>query len=268
MGFLSKLKSYFWSLSFLKHLGLILLVYGSVVGGLMYYLESATKHGEKIEVPNLIGKNIRSIDALLMGQELSYEVLDSIYAPEFKQGTIISQDPSPTDSTNVYVKSGRTIRLRLSKKSRLVEMPDLIHKSERFAQSVLKNRGFQSSISYKPTTEANGAVMEQLYKGKSIQAGKKIPIGSKIRLVVGKNQVGAPIQIPNLSGLTINDVKNRLSSTSSLNLFTVFQNCQNAADSAQAKVISQSPEYIEGLLSPSNSTITVILSLESDQKAP
>jgi beta-lactam-binding protein with PASTA domain len=138
-------------------------------------------------------------------------------------------------------------------------MPNLLDRSERFALSVLKNRGLKYKITYKPTSEANGAVLDHKYNGHSIKEGTRVPVGATIHLIVGRNEVGAPVQIPNLGGLTISEVKVRLSGMSSLNLFETYLNCTNAADSSSARVSSQSPEYIEGVLSPSNTTVTIIL---------
>lgn len=259
MEFLTKLKNFILTKHFVKHVGLIILTYIIVVGGMVLILDSMTNHGQKIKVPALFGKNVKNIAALMEENDLQYEILDSIYDPSKPEGTILSQDPRPTDSTNVFVKEGRIIRLRVSKKTRLVEMPSLIDKSQRFAESVLKNRGLKYSITYETTTEADGAVLNQKYKGRTIKEGTRIPIGSTIYLVVGKNQGGEPVQIPDLNCLTISEVKERLSSMSSITLFESYINCQNAADSASAKVTSQTPEFIEGVLSPAGSTVTILL---------
>lgn len=259
MELLKKLKAFVLSVYFLKNIGLIILIHLIVIGGLILYLNTKTSHGEKISVPSLYGKNVNSIEGIVAESGLQYEVLDSIYAPDKPAGTIISQDPRPSDSTDVFVKEGRIIRLRVSKKSRLVEMPSLIDKSQRFAESVLKNRGLKYTITFESTREADGAVLGQKFKGKDIQDGTKIPIGSTISLIVGRNLGGVPVQIPDLSCLTINEVRERLSPMGSLTIFESYRDCPTAADSASAKVVSQNPEFIEGTLSPAGSTITILL---------
>jgi beta-lactam-binding protein with PASTA domain len=257
MEFLTKLKNFIFTKHFLKHFGLLILAYFVIVGGTIFYLDSRTNHGQKIAVPSLVGKNARSIKALIEENDLTYEVLDSIYAPNQPEGTILSQDPRPTDSTNVFVKEGRIIRIRVSKRSRLVEMPSLIDKSQRFAESVLKNRGLKYSISFETTRESDGAVLNQRYKGREIKEGSRIPIGSIISLTVGRNQGGEAMQVPDLFGLTINEAKARLSGMSSLSLFPVYSGCNTTEDSLSARITSQTPEYIEGVLSPAGTTITV-----------
>ena len=259
MDLLKKLKAFVLSIYFVKNLGLILLVHLLVIGGLILYLNTKTSHGEKISVPSLYGKNVNTIQGIVAESGLRYEILDSIYAPDKPAGTIISQDPRPSDSTDVFVKADRIIRVRVSKKSRLVEMPSLIDKSQRFAESVLKNRGLKYTITYESTREADGAVLGQKFKGRNIEDGTKIPIGSTISLIVGRNLGGEPIQIPDLKCLTINEARERLSSMGSVTLFESYRDCLNASDSASAKIVSQNPEFIEGTLSPAGSTITILL---------
>jgi beta-lactam-binding protein with PASTA domain len=138
-------------------------------------------------------------------------------------------------------------------------MPSLIDKSQRFAESVLKNRGLKYTIVYETTREADGAVLNQKYKGSAIKEGTRIPIGSTVQLVVGKNQAGEPVQIPDLACLTINEVKSRLAELSSITIFESYSGCNNAEDSLNARVMSQTPEFIDGVLSPAGSTITILL---------
>jgi beta-lactam-binding protein with PASTA domain len=189
--------------------------------------------------------------------DLKLELLDSVYRPDLPSGTIVSQDPAPTSKSMVSVKSGRIIRVQVSKKTRLVEMPYLVDRSQRFAESVLKNRGLKFRVQYKPSSEANGAVLKQMYNGTEIKQGRRIPIGSTITIVVGRSESGAPVQIPDLNGLTISEATSRLRSLS-LGIFVgVCDGCTNGSDSSAATVYSQSPEYMEGMTVPSGTTVTV-----------
>lgn len=257
MELIKKIRVFVWSKHFLKHFGLVVLTYLVVVVFVIFYLDSYTNHGQKIEVPNLIGKNVNSIKKIIEERDLEFEILDSIYSPKKPEGTILDQDPLATSKSMVYVKEGRIIRVRVSKKTRLVEMPNLLDKSIRFAESVLENRGLDCIIEYKPSSEADGAVLEQKYKGAKIKGGQKIPIGSKVVLIVGRNEGGEPVQIPNLYGLTISEAKMRLSEISSLMFNLNCPDCMNSEDSSNARIESQSPEFIEGVLSPAGTTVTI-----------
>jgi eukaryotic-like serine/threonine-protein kinase len=256
MEFLQKLRRFIWSRHFLKHTGLILLTYIVVVGGTVMILDAYTNHGQKILVPNLTGMKAEAARTRLEELDLKMELLDSIYRPDLPVGTIVSQDPTATVRSGVSVKEGRIVRVQISKNTRLVEMPSLIDKSQRFAESVLKNRGLKYRVQYKQTSESNGAVLKQLFKGMEIREGSRIPIGSTITIVVGRNEGGEPIQLPDLNGLTISEARGRL--TGSLSLFiATCEGCTNGQDSSAAWVISQSPEYLEGVMVPAGTTITI-----------
>jgi beta-lactam-binding protein with PASTA domain len=257
MNFLQKVKNLILSKIFLRSLGVIIVVYIVVVGFTMFYLDSYTNHGEKITVPNLKGKNIKTIQPLMAELNLDFDVLDSIYDPELAAGTIIDQDPRPTELSEVFVKEGRTIRLRVSKRNRVVEMPDLVDKSQRFAESVLENRGLKVKVSYRNSTEANGAVLQQLYHGKEVKEGMKLAIGSIIQLIVGRNEGGMPVDVPNLYGLTIQEAKIRLGEMYSISLFPVCADCRTSADSIQARVNSQTPAFGHGSRMSPGGTIAV-----------
>ncbi len=260
MEFLKKFGRYFLTMHFLKVAGIILLVHVIIVGGTILYLDSFTNHGEKIEVPNLVGMNVRNVSELLAEKDLKFEVVDKVYDPKLAEGTIMVQDPAPTSKSQVFVKSERTIRVRISKRTQLVEMPSLIDKSERFATTILKNRGLRYKISYKNSPEANGAVIEQRFKGSRIKLGTKIPIGSIVQLVVGRFEGGVPVDVIDLYGLTISEAKERLSIHPGIILFPVCQECASAQDSATARITSQSPEYWKGsepCLMPSVGTVSV-----------
>jgi beta-lactam-binding protein with PASTA domain len=262
MEWYSKIKSFVWSKHFLKHFGLVALTYLFIVTITVFYLDSYTNHGQRIDVPNLIGKNVNVVKSQLEDLELQYEVLDSIYDPSKPEGTIMDQDPDPTSLSLVPVKEGRIIRLRVSKRSRLVEMPSLVDKSERFAESILDNRGLKCRIEYRPTNEANGAVLEQLYKGVPVREGTKVPIGATIVLIVGQNDAGEPVEIPDLYGLSLAEARDLLQQIGEFSLIPVCADCMSAEDSLAARIQSQSPEYIEGITIPSRSTITVYATKE------
>ncbi|MEJ6583491.1 MAG: PASTA domain-containing protein [Crocinitomicaceae bacterium] len=257
MILLKKIGNFIWSKRFLVNFGLILLAY--IIGGLILSqcLSYSTNNSQKLEVPNLIGKNQNNLASLMADSELLYEVLDSIYDPSKVAGTIMEQDPLPTAKSNIYVKEGRTIKLRVSKRTLLVEMPDLVDKSQRFAEGILRNREFRYKLDYQPSKEAHGAVIEQLYKGKRIAAGQKIPIGSKVVLIVGRNEVGTIQPLPNLYGLTISEARMRVRNMLNMEFIVVCPSCITAADSSIARVTSQSPEFDEEGVVMSGASVSV-----------
>lgn len=257
MEVLKKLGNYIWSWNFAKHFGLIVIVYVLGIFILKGCLSYSTSHGEKIEVPNLIGKNQNNLKNLLAESGLEYAVLDSIYDPSKVEGTVLAQDPEASKFTDVYVKSTHVVKVRVSKRTQLVEMPNLVDKSQRFAASVLKNRGFRCKLEYRPSLEAHGAVLQQMYKNKPVKSGTKLPIGSLIKLVVGRGEAGVPQDLPDLFGLTIEEAKARVAGMSNMELQVVCDGCKTKSDSLAARVETQSPEFSEGARVASGTTISI-----------
>lgn len=243
MGFFKKFGRYFLTRHFLKVAGIIILIHVIVIGSTIYYLDSFTNHGEKIEIPKLVGMNVQDVSVMLEEQGLKFEIIDRVYDPKLAEGTIIGQDPEETGKSQIYIKSGRTIGIRVSKRTSLVEMPALVDKSERFATTVLKNRGLRYKISYKNTPESSGAVIEQRYKGKRVNKGTKLPIGSMVQVIVGRYEGGEPILVVDLWGLTISEARERLSVHPGINFFPVCAECVTAEDSLRARIVAQSPEF-------------------------
>ena len=130
MDLLKKLGNFVWSKAFLINFASLILLYIIMFLSLKSCLDTRTNHGQKLDVPNLIGKNSNNLKSLMAGTKLNHVVLDSIYDPTMVVGTIVEQDPEPTSISKVYVKEGRTIKLMVTKKTMLVEMPGLVDKSQ------------------------------------------------------------------------------------------------------------------------------------------
>lgn len=241
-----KIKHFILTKHFVKHLGLVILFYLVIVFATVIYLDLATNHGEKIVVPNFVGMNVEEAKKKMEELDLQYQILDSIYDPKSPEGTVVEQLVEPTSVSKTHVKSGRIIGLRLTKRTQLVEMPSLVHKQLQFAESILEQRGLRFSIQYRATSEANGSVLDQLYRGRRIKEGDHIPIGAIVTLIVGQNDQGEPIAIPNFVGLTMADAKYIMDTLGVTSYNFVCPDCATSQDSIAAIIFSQTPEFIEG----------------------
>lgn len=259
MNFFRNVFQFIFSKRFLIHLGLLLMVYLIIIIGTIYYLDGKTNHGQKLEVQNYLGKNIHDVIKELETIDATYEIVDSIYDAKLPSGTILYQRPLPTEESQVYVKRGRKLFFRVSKNTKLLELPLLTDKSERYAAAILNNMGVKYIIKYVPSTEAVGAVLEQRYKDKGMVENQRIPINSTITLYVGQSYEKAEIQVPDFSCLTINEINNRLPNYAGLRVYDNYVNCFTKEDSLRARVVFQNPTYEEGKLIPGISTITVTL---------
>ncbi len=251
---------------FLLHFGGSILSVFLVFWLTSWYLDSTTKHGEDnyIAVPNLYGKHMDDIDGILAEKGLQLEISDSIYDDNKAKGSVILQKPGPTDSTNLYVKEGRTIYVTVVAKSpKMVSMPLLVSKSKRHAEGICKIIGLNVKYKYVPDPDRDW-VKEQRYKGKVINEKTRIKKGEIIELYIGQGEGGGLEPVPELTGLTIDQANSRLGNVS-LGLFVgSCEGCMNKKDSSLAIIYRQSPEG-GGELS-AGGEITVWASTDPDRK--
>ncbi|MDD3330709.1 MAG: PASTA domain-containing protein [Bacteroidales bacterium] len=153
---------------------------------IMLGLRFFTHHGKEYEVPDFSDYNIEQIERYAKDSnqyDFQLTINDSVFEPTKKGGIVISQDPQ----AGMNVKKGRKIYLTLSMLvPPQVEMPNLIDLSLRQAVNMLESNDLTlGQVIYKESKYPN-AVLEQRYKGRIIQEGKKVPYQSKITLIVGK----------------------------------------------------------------------------------
>lgn len=198
-----------------------------------------THNGQSIEVPDLSGMQLEEAEKLLKQKGFRIETVDSVYEvpPEMKNvdlGAVVEQNPRAGEQVKVNRRFYLVIK---SSVPPMVDMPDLIDLSLRQAIGTLEAKGLKFGKSeVKPGLPP---VMKQLYKGKSIAPGTKIPKGSVIDVWVGSGGSDVRVGVPNLYGMTRNEAIKTLS-TSNLNIGAeIFTTA--VRDSFKVKVIRQSP---------------------------
>jgi len=167
-------------LNLLLSLGLLALIIFLLFKGLGMY----TNHSQSIEVPDMVGmdvkeakKRIEAIGGKLIQVDSLYEVPENIDR-DIKRGGVIMQNPKPHDK----VKKGRRFYLIVrSFGVPMVEMPNLVDLSVHQAISIIQSRGLV--LGNKDIAD-DLPVSRQLYKGRQIDPGIKIPKGSIITLEV------------------------------------------------------------------------------------
>ncbi|MES2780374.1 MAG: PASTA domain-containing protein, partial [Bacteroidota bacterium] len=147
-----------------------------------------------------------------------------------------------------------------SNKAPLVNLPNLIDVSLRQAQVMLQSVGLKvGKLIYRPDIAQN-VVLEQLYGNHTIAAGTKIPKGSTIDLVLGDGLGQGDVSLPDLTGMTLEEARNLLAS-STLNVGSVvYQGV--VTDSTSAKVYRQTPGFAEGVMVGSGQAIDLFLKQE------
>ncbi|MDP1727502.1 MAG: PASTA domain-containing protein [Bacteroidota bacterium] len=218
-------------------------------------LSGYTRHGQSLTLPNLKGLKIEDAESVLRQKHLRYIITDTVFFENMPKLSVVEQNPIP----NSKVKEGRIIYLSINSDAiAMVEMPNLMNGSTlRYAETVLNGLGLKvGEVTYKPDIAQN-AILDQLWRGQSIQPNTKIPKGASIDLVVGDGSGGALVPMPNLMGLTLLDATNVLQA-SLLQLGNVLYEGP-IKDSTRAIIKRQNPPFTEGSNLRSGEIIDVIL---------
>lgn len=170
-------------LKFWLNIILMILVIVAVPVGTLYMLDSFTHHGEKIEVPNVVGKSLYEAEDMLKERDLMAMVIDSIYDKRAPKGAVLEQSPKPGNE----VKGGRVVYLTINFFGEpMVELPDVVgHGSMREAVALLQSLGFKLTPAQSVMGRPKDLVIGVKQGGREVRAGQVIPRERPLTLVVG-----------------------------------------------------------------------------------
>jgi len=227
------------SRKFLMHLLLAIILIVALVFLTLQGLKLYTRHGQSNPVPDFYGLNQTEAKETAKQYELRIEIVDSLYVDDAVPGAIVDQLPK----AGSRVKEDRTIFLSInSTQPEQVILPQLTDVSFRQAKVLIENSGLEiGNISYRPS-EYNDLVLEIQKDSEELFAGQKLPKGSSVDLIVGREQGNQATDLPNLLGLTIPEAKETLIDAR-LNTGVIIydESILSAEDSTSAMVWKQQP---------------------------
>lgn len=202
-----------------------------------FSLDWITHHGKTEKVPNITGQNIVAATKMLEAKGFDVEVVDSVFIDSTARLAVVKQSPE-ADAT---VKAGRTVYLTINRAvAPDVEMPSLNGFSIKSAELMLQSLQLKlGDTTYRPDFARN-TVLEQLYQGKIIKPGTKIPMGSTIDFVLASGPGALDLDVPNLVGMTVADALNTLQSLH-LNVGPIIARAP-VTDTLTSFVVDQSPK--------------------------
>ncbi|WP_435579724.1 PASTA domain-containing protein [Gilvibacter sp.] len=169
--------------TFLKQLGIALLVTVALVFLLLFYLRISTNHDQRIQVPDLAKMTLDEANSALSELELRWEILDTTnYNPEYPKQSIIEQLPK----AGSMVKENRTIYLTVNRSDyRSLPIPNVVGRTRRQAEPTLISMGFKiGKVSYRPYI-AKDEVLQLRHNGELIEPGVLLQKTAVIDLVLG-----------------------------------------------------------------------------------
>ena len=237
------LKNFILSRVFLKHFGLAMAIFVSVLMILLLWLNIYTRHGQTRVVPSFIGLTVEEAEELSARNRFRFVVTDSVYTNTVAGGAIAEQNPSAGHS----VKKHRKISVVINAfNPEMAIVPRLVGMSLRQAHATLTTAGFETGTrSFIPDISVD-FVLKQMHNGREIVPGDTLQKGATIDLVLGNGLSSRRTYIPNLIGLNLEQAMNVIIA-SSLNLGTYVcdNTIQTALDTLAAFVFKQNPEFNE-----------------------
>ena len=143
-------------------------------------------------------------------------------------------------------------------------MPDLHDISYRQAETTLRGMGLvvDTIYDYEPSAYRD-LVLEVKSNGVTIQPGEKVPVGTKVRLVVGFGRGTEQVEVPSVIGLTLQDARSLLLSRR-LTIGAV-QYDEPAEEGVKQYIYRQTPNAGEQLLE--GETVALRLSADIEKAA-
>jgi beta-lactam-binding protein with PASTA domain len=165
------------------------------------------------------------------------------------------------------VKHGRTIFFTIcATKPEQVAMPKLTDISFRQALNLMMSFGLNiGNVDYIPSEFPNLVLGQKLY-GKPVKEGTLVNKGANIDLTVGQNRFGEQTEIPNLTGVRL-DQAYELIAVSYLNVGAVIydNSFESGADSAAARIWQQRPEPVPGDMIEQGKSIDLWLTVDEEK---
>jgi beta-lactam-binding protein with PASTA domain len=177
-----KSNRFFW----LNLIAMVAVVIASIFG-VLEWLDSYTRHGESILVPNVKGLPLQQAKEEMIQKDLEVLVVDSNYVKEMPAGSVLEQNPDGDSK----VKKGRTVYLIINTNSiPKVTIPDIIDNSSyRQAEARLRALGFKMTEPELIEGEKDWVYAVE-YNVQNLSAGDKIPRESVLTLRIGAGEDG------------------------------------------------------------------------------
>ncbi|WP_185850904.1 PASTA domain-containing protein, partial [Blattabacterium cuenoti] len=221
------------------------------------WVDSYTKHGSYVIVPNLHSMTLKESIYILNKLGLKYDIDTSHYDPSLEPNQVLSFFP---ESGN-HVKIGRYIYIQAnSEKNHTTVLPNIVNKNKHIAiRLVQENHLFVKEIKY-VNDLSKDIVLRVLYKGKFISSGYILPYQDNITLVIGK---GNEFFVPNVIGMSLPEaifiLRNKL-----FHIINFYYDNPSDATSKNAKIYRQKP--FPGKIKDRNQSVYLWLTTDKSMK--
>lgn len=182
-------------------LGIVVLV----LAGLIYAFFRWLQGPAPVTLPNLRNLTVKAAEAQLIREGFQPQLLGQRSSSHIAKGRVLSEAPA----AGTVLRPGQTVGLLVSSGPSPAVVPPLVGDDEQQAAQALAQAGLRSHAQ----TVTNAAPAGQVVK-QSIPAGRSVPKGTVVTLVVSNGRGGAAAHqvVPILSGMTTTSASSALSS--------------------------------------------------------
>lgn len=164
---------------------IIIAVLALLLFGVSVWLDSYTRHTERVDVPSLRGIPDDEAMRYLEQMGLKSLVIDSVYA-DMRPGTVIEQMPA----AGLPVKKGRIVYLTINARGvRMVKMQEVREGGSRQALSTLRSLGFVIDSIRHVASDMDDLVLSVTLNGDEMEPGREYPAGSRVVVRVGSTNM-------------------------------------------------------------------------------
>ena len=203
------LKDFLTSKVFFKHLAMAVALILVLILFTLQMLKFYTLQRQSYEVPDFRGMQPYEAEKLADDNNLKFKIADSLHLNGAEPGAVVEQVPEP----GLKVKKNRIISVIInSTVPEKVILPKIADVSFRQAQAMIENCGLVTGNITFEASEYNELVLKVMQRSRILNQGDEVLKGSTVDLVIGRSGGGTETTLPDLTGLSITEAKNTLSS--------------------------------------------------------
>lgn len=160
-----------------------------LVYGALRWLDTYTRHGEAVVVPDVKGMKMDEAEEFFRNSNLRYNVIDSVFSKDVEPGAVVELVPAAGQK----VKEGRIVFITVNAlTSQMATIPEVEDLSFRQAYALLKARGFEKiEIEYVAGEYKDLAVAVEL-RGRKLEKGEHVPLTAPLVLKVSSGEAEMP----------------------------------------------------------------------------
>jgi beta-lactam-binding protein with PASTA domain len=161
------------------------------------------RQGHEFPLPDVTALQVDEATKLLEEHGLSLQIAGEEHSPASLEGAILSQEPP----AGTLVKSGRPVRVVVSKGGQLIRLPYLVGVTARQASLTLADVGL---VAGDVQWAYSDSLPAEIVIATTPEAGTLVPKGSRVALVVNQGGNQDTVAMPNLVGAQLPDAQKQL----------------------------------------------------------